>query len=437
VEPVARALVSGLKSLPVMPRGGKVWRGDDSLQGSCRQLSYATRLRGRLVGSVGLALITIVALFAPAASADVNSDQAQVSQLERQIARDGAAVQQLVGIYNQAQAHEDAIQTQLDTIHARLLADQNAKAKATADLRKAVLQRYMSSSDASSTLALFDTGKSSLVAQEAYSQIATRSLSNEIDAVAVDAQHTQSAEADLRTAQTQAHATLQQVTAARQAAQTALDKDNALLDQVQGNLQSLLAAAAQQAAAAQKQAEQRMTAQAASPRPVSVSFNPSPGTYADPLRAIAALSPERVDQGVDYSGYGPIYAIGDGVVLSTANSGWPGGTFISYRLTDGPAAGLVVYAAEDIEPLTTVGQSVTAGTVIGTVYEGPSGIETGWADPSGDGVTMAYDAGQFSGSNSTAFGANFSQLLSSLGAPPGILQNDPATGNLPGGWPTW
>jgi hypothetical protein len=125
------------------------------------------------------------------------------------------------------------------------------------------------------------------------------------------------------------------------------------------------------------------------------------------------------------------------VVLSTVNGGWPGGTFIAYRLTDGPANGLVVYAAEDIDPLVAVGQSVAAATVLGTMYEGPDGIETGWADPSGDGLTMAADAGQFSGSNSTAFGANFSELLTAVGAPPGILQNNPPTGTLPADWPTW
>ena len=170
---------------------------------------------------------------------------------------------------------------------------------------------------------------------------------------------------------------------------------------------------------------------------MTVTVNPSPGSYANPLRAINALTPERIDQGVDYSGYGPIYAIGNGVVLSTVNSGWPGGTFIAYRLSGGPAGGLVVYAAEDIDPVVSVGQSVTAGTVLGTMYEGPDGIETGWADPSGDGTSMANDAGQFSGANSTAFGANFSALLASLGAPPGIAQNEPPTGDLPPGWPMW
>jgi len=153
--------------------------------------------------------------------------------------------------------------------------------------------------------------------------------------------------------------------------------------------------------------------------------------YSNPLRAITALTPERVDQGVDYSGSGPIYALGSGVVLNTVNSRWPGGTFISYRLTSGSAAGLIVYVAESIFPSVTVGQSVTASTVIGTMY---GGIETGWAAPPGTGLTMARAAHQFTGANSTAFGANFSSLLSALGAPGGVMQNTPATGNLPSGW---
>ncbi|MGH9921042.1 MAG: hypothetical protein ACRD6W_19510 [Nitrososphaerales archaeon] len=196
----------------------------------------------------------------------------------------------------------------------------------------------------------------------------------------------------------------------------------------------LAAVASQLADEAQEEEE---LAQGVDPNPVSFALSPTPGAYVNPLRSIGDLYPERVDQGVDYSGYGPVYAIGNGVVLSTTNSGWPGGTFIAYRLSDGPAGGLVVYAAEDIDPMVSVGQAVNSSTVLGTMYEGPDGIETGWADASGDGETMARDAGQFSGANSTAFGANFSQLLASVGAPPGVMQNEQATGVLPGNWPSW
>jgi hypothetical protein len=322
-------------------------------------------------------------------------------------------------------------------------------------LRQIALNNYMTGTDDTATLSVFEAnGLSSLAAEQEYTQIASQGVQSAIDAVNVDDQRTQAAETQLHNEEAQAQATLQQLSGARQAAQVALDRDNTLLSQTQGNLQSLLDAAARQrqeeqqaeeermaaaqaAAKAAAQAAEQAAAQGGTVRPVNISINPAPGTYVNPLRAINALNPERIDQGVDYSGYGPIYALGDGTVLSTVNTGWPGDTYIAYRLTDGPATGLVVYAAEDIDPLVSVGQSVTPATAIGQMYEGPDGIETGWANMDGDGTTMANNAGQFSGANSTAFGANFSQLLESLGAPPGVMQNEPATGSLPPGWPSW
>jgi murein DD-endopeptidase MepM/ murein hydrolase activator NlpD len=398
---------------------------------------------------IAVAVTTTIVLLPTPVAADAKSDQAQITQLEGRIAQDGVQVQQLVISYDGAQAHEAAIEAQLAGVSAHLKADRRAEARANRVLRQLALNNYMNGGADDTALSLFDAGDGvTQIDKQEYINVASDGLNNAIDAENVDKEKTQSAETQLRFAQAQAEADTHKLADARQAAQAALTSDDALLAQVRGNLQALLAAAAQQRQAAEQAEEKAMAAKAALAQraeaaqaqvtpPVTITFNSTPGSYSDPLRGINALTPERIDQGVDYSGYGPIYAIGDGVVLSTVNAGWPGGTFISYRLSDGPASSLVVYAAEDIDPLVAVGQSVSSGTVLGTMYEGPDGIETGWADPSGDGNSMANDAGQFSGSNSTAFGANFSQLLASLGAPPGIAQNDPPTGSLPSGWPTW
>ncbi|HEY2304895.1 MAG TPA: hypothetical protein VGI05_03345, partial [Streptosporangiaceae bacterium] len=40
---------------------------------------------------------------------------------------------------------------------------------------------------------------------------------------------------------------------------------------------------------------------------------PAASGYLNPLRAVSGLVPERVDQGVDFAGTGPVYAIGDAV----------------------------------------------------------------------------------------------------------------------------
>ena len=105
--------------------------------------------------------------------------------------------------------------------------------------------------------------------------------------------------------------------------------------------------------------------------------------YENPFRDISGLIPQRADMGVDFAGSGPVYAIGDGVVTAAtgASGGWPGGGWITYQLTDGPAAGEVVYLAEDVRPAVTAGEKVTPSTVIGNMLAGGPGIETGWAMP--------------------------------------------------------
>ena len=165
------------------------------------------------------------------------------------------------------------------------------------------------------------------------------------------------------------------------------------------------------------------------------------GGYQNPLRAVAGLQAERIDQGVDYAGSGPVYALGDGVVTSTVNPGWPGGAFIAYRLIDGPAAGRYVYVAENLTPQVKIGEHVTSSTVVGILHDAYPDMETGWAAPPGDGQALAGAAGIWTAaadqaSVPTSYGENFSQLLSALGAPPGVATGQPS-GTLPAGWPTW
>ena len=405
-----------------------------------RRLFYRDTWRARrtgaclAVGAVACALVSSVGLLASRASADVSSDQTQITALEQKIAQEGAQVQNLVAAYNEDLIQEALAANRVVAAQTRLAADQQSEDQAMSVLRTIALGTYISDSQNNSALAVFSSASASdIAAQQEYSQIANQTLRDAVDAVAIDVRATQQSESQLRAAQSQAQSNLDAAAAAKNAAQAELTKDDALLSQVKGNLAALLVQQQQQ-----QQAEEEALAQAqAAANPVNVTYKPSPGTYVNPVANIADLAPERVDQGVDYRGYGPFTALGDGQVLSTSNSGWPGGTFITYKLTDGPGAGLVVYAAEDIEPLVSPGQRVAAGQTIGTMYEGPDGIETGWADPSADGNTMAKDYGQFNGSNSTAFGANFSQLMAALGAPAGVMQNQPPTGNLPPDWPQW
>jgi murein DD-endopeptidase MepM/ murein hydrolase activator NlpD len=168
---------------------------------------------------------------------------------------------------------------------------------------------------------------------------------------------------------------------------------------------------------------------------------PPPPVYLNPFRSITGLIPQRIDMGADFAGSGPVYPIGDAVVTSATGSnwGWPGGGWVTYQLTDGPAAGLMVYVAEDVQPTVQVGEHVTPSTVIAEMSNGPDGIETGWAMPDGSSAeSQLAVAGGISGGGPfpTLVGANFDQLLVALGVPAAPNSGQYAYGALPSGYPT-
>jgi murein DD-endopeptidase MepM/ murein hydrolase activator NlpD len=142
------------------------------------------------------------------------------------------------------------------------------------------------------------------------------------------------------------------------------------------------------------------------------------------------VKPERIDQGVDYAGSGMLVAIGDGKVtyVSRSGTGWPG-SFIEYRLLDGPHTGCYVYYAEGVSPAAglRVGHRVATGQPIARIIPGWStGIELGW----GAGVSTAtyaaathhWSATSDQNSVASAPGKSFSALISALGGPGGKVE---------------
>jgi hypothetical protein len=163
--------------------------------------------------------------------------------------------------------------------------------------------------------------------------------------------------------------------------------------------------------------------------------------YRNPLRAISGLVLERVDMGNDFGGAGPVYALGRAVVTNASadNSGWPGGGWITYRLSVGPAKGLQVYVAEDVTPTVVVGEHVSAATVIAHMYNGGAGIETGWAMPDAESAeSQLAVAGGVSGGGPfpTEVGLDFNALLQALGVPAAPNFDQSGFGILPASYPT-
>lgn len=144
--------------------------------------------------------------------------------------------------------------------------------------------------------------------------------------------------------------------------------------------------------------------------------------YVNPF-AHAQITPSRIDQGVDYSGTGPIDAIGPGrvILVSTTDTGWGNGDgWVSYQLLAGNYAGDYVYVAEGIAPTVQPGDLVSAGWQIG-MFNGDS-IEIGFALGQGD-LALAHTV--YHEGADTAAGRTMNQLLTSLGAPGG--HQDPAS----------
>ena len=121
--------------------------------------------------------------------------------------------------------------------------------------------------------------------------------------------------------------------------------------------------------------------------------------YVSPFKRMDSknLVPGRVDQGVDYHGYGVIRAIGDAFIIhGTYDPAWYG-YYIVYRLKNGPFKGKCIYVAEGIKPTRAEKTPVDAGDTIAQF--GPNaapgrspGIETGWSAESGKAeTTRAYE----------------------------------------------
>jgi hypothetical protein len=144
--------------------------------------------------------------------------------------------------------------------------------------------------------------------------------------------------------------------------------------------------------------------------------------------------------GVDFGGAGPVYALGDAVITNAVDddAGWPGGGWITYRMTSGPAKGLSIYLAEDVTPDVQVGQDVTSHTVIATMFNGGAGIEFGWAEANGSSAeSQVAAAGAISGAGPfpSEVGLNFEELLQSLGVPAANNRDETPHGLLPAGYP--
>ncbi len=142
----------------------------------------------------------------------------------------------------------------------------------------------------------------------------------------------------------------------------------------------------------------------------SIALPAAASDYVNPFALSTNLVTGRIDQGVDFTGSGPIVAIGNAKVLRVGAPGWPEGGGVLYQLMDGPLAGQVIFVYEGVDATVQAGQTVKAGEQIATFRPGGS-IEIGLADTAGVPLSHAvYSEGMV-----TESGVEMFSLLQALG----------------------
>jgi murein DD-endopeptidase MepM/ murein hydrolase activator NlpD len=136
----------------------------------------------------------------------------------------------------------------------------------------------------------------------------------------------------------------------------------------------------------------------------------APGIESEYVDPFVSATQGRIDQGVDFTGAGPIMAVGDAQILATGAPGWPEGGGVLYRLLDGPEAGRVIFVYEGVQATVRAGQRVAAGQQVASFVEGGS-IEMGFADENGVPLSHA----EYSEGVETIWGHRMADFLSGLG----------------------
>jgi len=153
----------------------------------------------------------------------------------------------------------------------------------------------------------------------------------------------------------------------------------------------------------------------------------SPGFEVEYVSPFLSATTGRIDQGVDFTGTGPIAAVGDAKILAVGAPGWPEGGGVLYKLLDGQRAGQVIFVYEGVQATVRPGQHVSAGEQIATFVSGGS-IEMGFADASG--VPLSH--GEYVEGKETVWGKEMASFLDEIGGASGLA---PGFGQLsPGKW---
>lgn len=219
-------------------------------------------------------------------SGQLQGAQAQAALIEGQLQVEGAQLDELAQQYETAEQQVQSLDAQLTTIKAQVARTENQVAVTEGLLRNEALLSYMDGATDDQFDSIFTAPGVQAAETQEYQNLVGASLSNAVDALHVEQQALASQQNQVQSTETQARAVADQAAAAQSQAQSVAAQQQSDLNQVTGQVATLLAQQqqAEQQVAAAKYAQQQAAAEAAAeaasesaPNGVGVDVALSPG----------------------------------------------------------------------------------------------------------------------------------------------------------------
>src|SRR5579871_5144700 len=212
------------------------------------------RRRRRRSASIGIATICLVGTVLTVegsstrpAAASIGSDKTRIAQIEQEIEQEGELVQTLVTRSDEVEGKLQVVQGRIAVEKAQMAVEQRSDSAAHTKLGQVAIEAYASGG----SFSVDWTSSSSIAASEeqgVYAGVADGMLDNALNPVELDERQLTITGVKLQSDQ-QTH--------------TAINRDQQILSQVQGNLRQLVIQAAIRAEQARQAAEERAAEQAA------------------------------------------------------------------------------------------------------------------------------------------------------------------------------
>jgi cell wall-associated NlpC family hydrolase len=198
----------------------------------------------------------------PAVADQLESAQAEATQIAAQIQAQGQQLAVLSEQYDQDQIHSQQLDQQVAQTESEITQTKGQVASTRDQLRQLAIADYTAGGSTDGLEQIFSPGGERSAAVQEYQQVASESVSGAIDRLNQSESVLNAQESALQSTQTQARATLANAQSAKDSAQTELASQQVTLSKLQGHIATLVAQKQAAEAAAQAAAFQARLAAA-------------------------------------------------------------------------------------------------------------------------------------------------------------------------------